>query len=144
MDQPAPDADLKDQHGACVRLSRVWADGPAFLVFYPGDDTAVCTAQLCDYRDHWHTITERGVGLVGINPASVERHARFAARHRFPFPLLSDPGGVCCRAYGARAWYGTRRMAVLVVDGMIRGRIATWPWRRPRSEALLRLLDRDG
>jgi peroxiredoxin len=37
----------------------------------------------------------------GVNPAAAESHAGYAARLGLPFPLLSDPGLVTARAYGA-------------------------------------------
>ena len=140
--QSAPDADLLDTEGRPYRLSSAWAAGPALLVFYPGDDTAVCTRQLCEYRDHWGDFTRRGVSVVGINPAAVARHRGFRERHAFPFPILADPDGACCRAYGATAWYGTRRLAVVVGrDGLVRAEIATLPFLKPRLERLLAALD---
>ena len=140
--QPAPDADLRDTAGAPFRLASAWSAGPALLVFYPGDDTAVCTRQLCEYRDHWGEFTRRGVSVVGINPAGVDRHRRFRDRHGFPFAILTDPDGACCRAYGVAAWYGTRRLAVVVGrDGMIRAMIATLPFLKPRLERLLAAID---
>mgnify|MGYP000297782476 CR=1 FL=1 len=137
----ASDHDLLGPDGP-VRLSALWAQGPLLLIFYPGDFTPVCTRQLCAYRDDWAQFTQRGVRLVGINPASADRHRAFAARHAFPFPLLADADGACCRAYGARAWYGTRRLTVLIDrGGVIRWRHATLPFLRPRSTALLAAVD---
>ena len=125
-----------------VRLSALWTQGPLLLVFYPGDFTPVCTRQLCAYRDDWSRFTHRGVRLVGVNPAGADRHRAFAARHAFPFPLLADSDGACCRAYGARAWYGIRRLTVLVDGaGVIRWRHATWPFLRPSTATLLTAVD---
>lgn len=135
---PAPDCTLRDAGGQPVTLSSLWAKGPLLLVFYPGDETPVCTAQLCDYRDRWADFTAAGVQVVGINPAKHERHARFQAHHRFPFPLLSDPDNACCRAYGAAAWYGTRRLTVLIdQQGRERWRRAVFPFLRPKTDELL-------
>jgi peroxiredoxin Q/BCP len=137
---PRPyDETLIGTDGRPVQLASFWAARPALLIFYPGDETAVCTKQLCEYRDRWSDFTAAGVAVVGINPAGAESHRAFAAHHRFPFPILSDPKGRCCAAFGARAWYGTRRLAVLVgTDGRERWRRATWPIVRPRAEELLR------
>jgi peroxiredoxin Q/BCP len=136
---PAPDFTLADTNGAPVALSALWADKPVLLVFYPGDDTPVCTAQLCEYRDRWTDFTAAGVAVLGINPAEVARHAGFATKHRLPFPVLADAGGACCAAYGATGWFGgTRRVVVLIARG---GRVA---WRRetlalfrPKADELL-------
>jgi peroxiredoxin len=129
---------LVDQSGATVQLSSLWQSRPVLLVFYPGDETAVCTAQLCDYRNRWDDFQKSGVSVVGINPAGHERHSRFAAHHQFPFPLYSDPGGVCCDAFQAKAWYGTRRLVVLIgTDGRELWRKATNPFFKPSADTLL-------
>jgi peroxiredoxin Q/BCP len=129
---------LYDHAGVPVRLSSLWAAGPLLLVFYPGDETPVCTAQLCEYRDRWADFTALAVQVVGINPSGHERHGRFQANHRFPFPLLSDPDNTCCRAYGAKAWYGTRRLVVLIDrQGRERWRRLTFPFLRPKADELL-------
>jgi peroxiredoxin Q/BCP len=129
---------LVDTAGATLALNELWRERPALLIFYPGDETAVCTAQLCEYRDRWADFTAAGVALAGINPASHQRHGRFAANRRLPFPLYSDPGSRCCRVFGAKAWYGTRRLTVLVGrDGVELWRTATNPFFRPRADALL-------
>lgn len=139
----APDCTLRDATGQPVSLSSLWAQGPLLLVFYPGDETPVCTAQLCEYRDRWADFTAAGVQVVGINPGGHERHGRFRANHRFPFALLSDPDNGCCRAYGAKAWYGTRRLVVLIDrDGRERWRRLTFPFFRPRADDLLAAVKR--
>ncbi|HEX3132827.1 MAG TPA: peroxiredoxin, partial [Planctomycetota bacterium] len=121
-----------------VTLSSLWAKGPLLLVFYPGDETPVCTAQLCEYRDRWADFAAAGVQVVGINPASHERHQKFSGHHHFQFPLLSDPDSACCKAYGAKAWYGTRRQVVLIDQrGQERWRDVTFPFFRPKADALL-------
>ena len=135
---PAPDCTLRDAGNQPVTLSSLWAKGPLLLVFYPGDETPVCTAQLCEYRDRWADFAAIGVQVVGVNPSSSERHGKFAANHRFPFPLLSDPDNTCCKAYGAKAWYGTRRQVVLIdTHGEERWRRVTFPFFRPRADDLL-------
>ena len=138
MMTPAPDCTLRNADNEPVTLSSLWAKGPLLLIFYPGDETPVCTAQLCEYRDRWADFTAAGVQVVGINSAGPERHHQFAAHHRFQFPLLADPDNTCCRAYGAKAWYGTRRMVVLIDQhGQERWRDVTFPFFRPKADALL-------
>ena len=60
----APDFTLASTAGD-VTLSERLRERAVLLVFYPGDDTPVCTAQLCDYRDHLEDFAEilRGRGL---------------------------------------------------------------------------------
>ena len=51
-------------------------------------------------RDEIGAYTEMNVRPFGVNPASIESHAAYAARLQLPFPLLSDAGLGISRAYG--------------------------------------------
>jgi thioredoxin-dependent peroxiredoxin len=91
------------------------------LAFYPGDDTPVCTAQLCDYRDGIEAFAGLGVDVVGISGDDAESHRRFRAKHDLPFVLLSDPRGTVARQYGAWGLMGMKRAVVLVDEvGVVR------------------------
>jgi thioredoxin-dependent peroxiredoxin len=114
MKKPAPDATLTDQQGQAVTLSSLWVQAPLLLVFYPKDNSRVCTTQLCDYRDNYAAFRSAGIHIVGVNSEPAKKHADFSAAKQFPFPLLSDVTGKCCAAYGATAWWGTRRLLVLI------------------------------
>lgn len=72
------------------------------LIFYPGDDTPGCTAQLQDVQAHLEELTAAGVQVFGVNPADAASHARFADRYGFAFPLLVDDGHTLSRPFGAR------------------------------------------
>jgi peroxiredoxin len=52
-------------------------------------------------RDDLPLYERERIRPFGVNPAPAESHAGYAARLRVPFPLLSDPGLVVARAYGA-------------------------------------------
>ena len=94
------------------------------LLFYPGDDTPVCTRQFCSYRDDGDDLAGLDAVVVGISHQGMDSHNEFAARYGLNVPLLADEGGEVARRYGAwRPVVGTRR-AVFVVDeqGVIRHR----------------------
>ncbi|MCS6777597.1 MAG: peroxiredoxin [Chloroherpetonaceae bacterium] len=112
----APDFEAVTDRGETVRLSDWRGRKRVVLVFYPGDDTPVCTAQLCALRDHWSALEARDAVVLGINPAAGSRHRRFAERHRFSFPLVVDAGGRIAAAYGCRGLFGWVRRTVYVVD----------------------------
>jgi len=138
---PAPkvdDCELFDHHGRTVKLSSMWKDRTAILVFYPGDFTSVCTAQLCDYRNRWQDFAKVEATIVGINPEPWQKHAQFIGAHDFPFPILSDPTGACCKNFLAKAWWGTRRM-VVVIDrhGVERWRKSVMPFSRQSADDVL-------
>jgi len=52
-------------------------------------------------RDELTRFQAAGVQPLGVNPASVDAHAGYAAKMHFGFPLLSDPARVVARAYHA-------------------------------------------
>ena len=52
-------------------------------------------------RDEIELYQERNVRPFGVNPASVESHAEYAAKLKLPFPLLSDHELEISRSYGS-------------------------------------------
>lgn len=112
--ETAPDFTLQSTDGE-ITLSKRVCNGAVLLVFYPGDDTPVCTKQLCNYRDNLDTFADLGVEVLAINPQTDESHRKFATKHRLPFPLLSDPGGKVCKEYGALNFLGMAKRALVLV-----------------------------
>jgi peroxiredoxin Q/BCP len=112
----APDFALRDGDGKEWRLSDNLGR-TTVLLFYPGDNTPVCTKQLCSVRDRWEDYTETGAQVIGISTDTVESHRQFADEHKLPLRLLSDPDGEVIRAYGVRSWLpGRSARAVIVID----------------------------
>lgn len=114
----ATDFTLPDSQGKPTQLSSLWKKGPLLVVFYPGDFTPVCTAQLCDYRDGFSQFSSLNVQIVGISADSVEKHSDFAAKYNFPFPLLSDPSQQVVKALGCTSkWtFGLVNRAVCLIS----------------------------
>jgi peroxiredoxin Q/BCP len=120
--EPAPDFELEGTHGS-FRLSDHRGER-VVLLFYPGDNTAVCTKQFCSYRDAREDFDALDATVVGISSQSVESHQGFTEKHGLNVPLLADDGGAVAKQYGAHApVVGTRR-AVVIVDeeGVVRYR----------------------
>lgn len=118
----APDFQLEGTDGA-FRLSEHRGER-VVLLFYPGDNTPVCTRQFCSYRDAGESFDALDATVVGISAQSVSSHEGFAGKHRLTVPLLADEGGRVARAYGMHApVIGTRRGVVIVdEDGIVRFR----------------------
>ena len=92
------------------------------LLFYPGDNTPVCTRQFCSYRDDSDELAALDAVVVGISSQSLESHREFTDDHGLTVPLLADEDGAVAKAYGAhRGPLGTKR-AVVIVDE--RGNVA--------------------
>jgi peroxiredoxin Q/BCP len=116
----APDFSLPDADGGTFTLSEQ-AGQRVLLVFYPGDDTPVCTRQLCDYRDGIEQFADLDVEVIGISRDDAESHRRFRARHDLPFTLLSDPDMDVAERYGCKGLLGMKRGVFLVDEkGLLR------------------------
>jgi peroxiredoxin Q/BCP len=118
----APDFELPGTEGT-FRLSDHRGER-VVLLFYPGDETLVCTKQFCSYRDRAEEVDELGAIVVGISAQDLDSHAQFVAAHGLNVPLLADVGRHVAKLYGVTApVLGTRR-AVFVVDaeGIVRHR----------------------
>ena len=122
VNQPAPDFTLKDERGGDWRLS-AQRGRTVVLLFYPKDETPVCTRQLCSVRDNWEAYRETGAEVAAISTDTVESHRRFAENRGLPMRLLSDPKGEVSKLYGASSWLpGRAARAVVVIDagGVVR------------------------
>lgn len=113
---PAPDFILPGTGGRDYSLAE-HRGRPVVLVFYPGDDTPVCTMQLTDYTTDIGRFDQLGAQVLAISPQDVESHERFAERHGFGFPLLADTDKTVARAYGVLGPVGFYRRSVFIVDG---------------------------
>jgi peroxiredoxin Q/BCP len=88
------------------------------LVFYPGDNTPVCTRQLNTYSEDLASFTEAGATVLAISPQSVQSHDDFACKQGgFGFPLLADTDKAVGHAYGIVGPLGFYRRSAFVVDG---------------------------
>jgi peroxiredoxin Q/BCP len=116
----APDFCLQRDTGGEYCLSE-HSGQRVLLVFYPGDNTPVCTSQLCEYRDGIESFSELGVSVVGISSDDLDSHRRFREKHDLPFDLLSDPDLEVAKLYGCKGTFGMKR-AVFLVDesGIVR------------------------
>jgi peroxiredoxin Q/BCP len=94
------------------------------LLFYPGDDTPVCTRQFCSYRDNAEAFGALGATTVGISGKGVDSKQEFADKHGLTVPLLADPDHAVSKSYDCWSKLrGTRRSVVIVDEqGVVRHR----------------------
>lgn len=112
----APDFTLKDGDGNDWKLSDHLGK-KVTLLFYPGDNTPVCTKQLCSLRDNWDEYKKTKSEIVGISTDSVESHRGFSTKFELPLPLLSDTDGEVVEKYGVKSWLpGKAARAVVIID----------------------------
>ena len=97
------------------------------LLFYPGDDTTVCTKQFSAYRDAAEEIAELDAVFVGISVQGMDSKEAFKSKYGLTTPLLADPGGTVSKAYGVysnRFKVAKRTVFIVDEDGMIAHRHA--------------------
>lgn len=113
---PAPDFDLVGTGGRRYSLSKLRGT-PVVLIFYPGDDSAVCTIQLRSYSADFSEFTKLGAQVLALSPQDIESHEAFASRHDLAMPLLVDECKRVAEAYNILGPIGFYRRSVFVVDG---------------------------
>jgi thioredoxin-dependent peroxiredoxin len=115
----APDFTLPDDTGTPVSLKALRGKN-VVLVFYPRDETSVCTQQLCEFRDRWPEVQSKNTLVFGVNPQDAASHAKFREHRQFPFPLLTDEGQKMGELYHARGLIVKRTVYLIGPDGVIR------------------------
>lgn len=135
----APDFVLNDERGKPWQLSerrgRVIA-----LLFYPGDETLVCTRQLCSIRDRWNDYVKTEAEIVGISAGTSESHKRFAEHYSLPLTLLVDSDRRVTGLYTTH-WllpiWARRAVVVIDAEGFIRSRQVQFKIFRPSDAKVM-------
>ncbi|CAL9561997.1 peroxiredoxin [Streptomyces pilosus] len=98
----APAFELRDNHGATVRLSDFRGRKNVVVLFYPFAFTGVCTGELCEVRDNLPRFADRDTQVLAVSNDSIHTLRVFGEQEGLEYPLLSDfwPHGDVSRAYG--------------------------------------------
>lgn len=83
-----------------IDLSEHLGTRPIVLIFYPGDDTPVCTKQLCAIQDNYGRLETADTIVLGVNPGELGKKQSFAGKFGYSFPLIVDEGEAIREAYG--------------------------------------------
>lgn len=111
-DQAGNQWSLADQKGRAV-----------LLLFYPANETLVCTKQLCSLRDNWAKYIETKAEIVGISTGDSEANRLFAEKHRLPLPILADADRAVTSKYAKHGFFPLsfmRALTVIDAEGIIR------------------------
>jgi len=94
------------------------------LYFYPKDDTPGCTANACNFRDNYQSLTSKGFTVIGVSPDDEKSHTKFKDKYELPFELIPDTDKVIAKAYevwGLKKMYGKEYEGILrttfIIDG---------------------------
>ena len=120
---PAPDFALPSERGETVRLADFRDKSAVVLFFYPKDNSPICTAEACAFRDRYEVFRDAGAEVIGVSTDSTASHRDFAGRNRLPFRLLSDADGALRASYGVPRTLGVlpgRVTYVIDKQGIVR------------------------
>jgi len=110
----APNFILKDEAGNNFELYKN-LDKQVLLVFYPKDDTLVCSSQLTDYNQNLDEFIKNGIRVVGISTDSVESHSDFCSKLKLNFPLLADVDKTVSRMFNAVNFIGMNKRLLVFI-----------------------------
>jgi peroxiredoxin Q/BCP len=97
----APDFHLQADDGKEVSLDE-FRGRDVIIYFYPKANTPGCTSEAGEFRDLKKDFDKIGVSILGCSADPVLVLARFKAKYKLNFTLLSDPEFKMIEAYGAR------------------------------------------
>lgn len=106
---------LKDQYGNEFELYKN-LDKKILLVFYPRDDSLVCTMQLTNYEQYLTEFEKYNIKVVGINTAAGDSHFSFCNKLRLNFPVLSDISKQISNNYKALNLLGINKRKLVLID----------------------------
>ena len=119
---------LKDQYNVDFDLYTN-LDRDILLVFYPKDNTPVCTKQLVDYSLNQKELDSYGIKIVGVNIDPVDSHNEFCQNNKIDFPVLSDPDKIVSTRFDALNILGQnkRKLVLIGKDRKIKFERSTLP-----------------
>jgi peroxiredoxin Q/BCP len=117
----APAFVAENQHGKTVSL-KDYSGKKLVLYFYPKDNTPGCTAESCNLRDNFDTLTASGYVILGVSVDDAASHQNFIKQHKLPYDLLVDADTTINKAYGVwvkkersgKVFYGTARTTFII------------------------------
>jgi len=112
----APAFSLLDQNSQEF-TSEMLKGQKAILYFYPAAGSPGCSKEAADFQDRISEFEAAGYQVIGISPDLPAKLKDFEDAQQLTFPLLSDPGLVAHKAYGA---FGTKTLYGRTYVGVLR------------------------
>ena len=112
----APDLLGFDENGEEIRLSQ-YRGRKVVLYFYPKDSTPGCTAEACNFRDHYTELKAAGYEVIGVSVDSAKSHLNFISKQQLPFKLISDSEKKLVEEFGV---WGEKKMCGRTYMGTFR------------------------
>ena len=97
-----PKFELLDSEGNSVKSSD-FKGKKHVIYFYPKDFTPGCTTEADEFTKNYKNFKKSGIEIVGISKDDVDSHAKFCAKMKIPFVLLSDTKTEVAKKFGVWA-----------------------------------------
>jgi len=118
-----PDTELKS------RSLKDYLGRKVVLAFFVSAFTAVCTKEMCAFRDSMARLIGLKAQVIGISVNDPFSNKAFAKKNRLPFPVLSDYNHEAINAYGVASpnfgglkGYTVAKRSIFIIDkhGIVR------------------------
>ena len=106
INDEAPDFEVKAFHENKVKNVKLsdYRGKWVVLFFYPADFTFVCPTELGDIADNYDKLKQLGAEVLSVSTDTEFVHKAWYDNSetikKIKFPMLADPTGKVCRAYG--------------------------------------------
>jgi peroxiredoxin (alkyl hydroperoxide reductase subunit C) len=106
INQPVPDMELEAYHEDETKKIRLsdYKGRWLVLLFYPADFTFVCPTELEEAAEHYHEFKKLNAEVLSVSTDTVFVHKAWHdhsdAIKKIRYPMLADPTGKLCRAFG--------------------------------------------
>ncbi len=107
---------LKDQNGI-MHKSIDYQGKKIIIFFYPKANTPGCTAEVCDLRDNYEVLKNKGYNLLGVSADNEKSQSKFSQKFQLPFPLLADVDKELIKSFGV---WGKKKFMGREYDGIHR------------------------
>jgi len=117
----APNFTAKDQNGNTVSLSQ-FKGKKVVLYFYLKDFSPGYTAEACNLRDNYDSLTKAGYTILGVSTDDQLSHKDFKTKYNLPFDLVADVDTSINKEYGVwvekerdgKKFWGTARTTFII------------------------------
>lgn len=101
-----PDIETDALHGNEIKKVRLsdYRGKWVIMLFYPADFTFICPTELEEAADNYASLVKMGAEVLSVSTDTVYSHKAWhdtsPSIRKVNYPMLSDPAGKICRAFG--------------------------------------------
>ena len=117
----ATDFELQDSSGSTVKLSSFRGQKNTVLCFYPKNHLFACPSKLV-FKNAKSTIAAypqilaSDAVLFAISVDTAEDQKKFVDEYHIPYPHLSDPKKIACKAYAGLNLVGLAKRSTFIIN----------------------------